>query len=291
MSTDPFSINPQLQGSLRRPRPLFLIAGLLLAVYLLVPMLIVIPASFTAGEFLEVPPDGLSLRWYDEVFKDARWIQALSTSLQVSGIGALVATVVATLAVIGLSRSRIAAKWLRPVFFLPMVLPIIVLALGIGQAVRSAHLPATLWPLVAGQAVLCIPIAFVAISAGMSNIDPALVRAAQSMGSSWWRTMARVELPLLKRSIITGLLLAFAFGFDEVVLALFLAPPGQTTLPARLYVEATQEVSPLLASVSGLIIALTVIVAVVALSVAALTKGRMKRISAVRNTERKVPQS
>lgn len=259
------SLEPQLKQGLRRPRPVVVAVGAILAIYLLTPALIVIPASITSGQYIEVPPNGFSLRWFQEVFENQVWVRALWTSVQVSGIAAIVAVIIATLAVIGLSRTRRAARWLRPVFFLPMVLPIIVFALGIGRVTAALEIRGSLVPLMIGQAVLCIPIAFISVASGMGTIDPALTRAAQSMGAPWWRTVWKVELPLLRRSILTGFLLAFAFGFDEVVLALFLAPPGQTTLPAKLYVEATQAISPLLASVSVLIILLTVIVAVIAL--------------------------
>ncbi|WP_454812781.1 ABC transporter permease [Paenarthrobacter nitroguajacolicus] len=268
------NLDQQLRESLKAPRLVIILFTTIVAVYLLTPMLIVAPASFTAGEYLQVPPDGLSLRWYEAVLARPAWSDALMVSLQISGTGAAVATIVATLAVVGLSRSRKAARWLRPVFFLPMVVPIIVLALGMGRAASALNATSSLWPLALGQAVLCIPLAFITISAGMSKIDPALARAARSMGSSWWRTLWTIELPLLRRSIITGLLLALAYGFDEVVLALFLAPPGQTTVPAKLYTEATQAISPLLASVSVYITLLTLLGAVIFFAASRFTRRR-----------------
>jgi len=280
------SMEHQFRQSMRRSRPITLLLGVLLAAYLLIPMLIVIPASFTSGSFLQVPPDGFSWRWYIEVLEDRRWFQALFTSFQVSGSAAIIATVVGALAAIALARSSKAAKVLRPFFFLPMVLPIIVFALGLRQAGQFAGFQGSLVPLIIGQAVLCLPIAFLTLSSGMVAIDPALTRAAQSMGASWWRTVWSIELPLLRRSLVMGFILAFAFGFDEVVLALFLAPPGRSTLPAKLYNEATQNVSPLLASVAGYVILVTVIAVVVVL---VAMKASSKR-AAVRLAEDKEKQ-
>lgn len=260
---NPMSMEYQFQSSLKRFTPLSIAFGIILVIYLLVPMLIVIPASFTSGAFLQVPPDGFSWRWYAQVLDDQRWFRALAVSFQVSGIAAIVASIVGTLAAIALARSARAAKMFRPLFFLPMVLPYVVFALGLRQAGQAAGFQGSLVPLIVGQAVLCLPIAFLTVSSGLVNVDPALVRAARSMGASWWRTVWRIEIPLLKRSLVMGLILSFAFGFDEVVLALFLAPPGQSTLPAKLYNEATQNVSPLLASVAGYVIAITVLVVVV----------------------------
>ncbi|MGW5169888.1 ABC transporter permease [Streptomyces nodosus] len=258
-------LDDNLQRGMRRQRPWLVTVGLVITVYLVVPMLIVVPASFTSGSFLQVPPDGFSWRWYQAVFEGDDWTHAFVSSVRVSATAATGATVVGTLAVLGLSRVRRFGRVLRPVFFLPMVLPYIVFALGLGRVAIPLGLADTLWPLMAGQAVLCLPIAFLTVAGGMSKLDPAYVRAASSMGASWWRTVWKVELPLLRRNILTGWLLAFAFGFDEVVLALFLSPPGQETLPAKLYTEASQNVSPLLASVSGLVVAMTLLVALVVL--------------------------
>ncbi|WP_354499417.1 ABC transporter permease [Mycetocola sp. 2940] len=242
-----------------------MILGVVFAVYLFAPMAVTIPASLTSGEFLEVPPDGLSLRWYEEVFDDSKWLDALVTSFQVSGSAAILATVTAFLAVTGLARSRRWGGTLRPLFFLPMVLPIVVLALGLSRVLLMLGMQTSFGAVVLGQALLGLPIAFIAISAGMVGIDPAIHRAAASLGSTWWRTVFTIDLPLLKQSVFGALILSFAYAFDEAVLALFLAPTGQTTLPTLLYQEASFRASPLLASVSGLVILLTCAIAALAL--------------------------
>lgn len=274
---NPMTLERQLQSSMSRQRLTVIGFGIVLVAYLLVPMLIVIPASFTSGTFLQVPPEGFSWRWYGQVLQDQRWFDALGTSFQVSGTAAVIATVVGALAAIALSRSSAAAKVFRPFFFLPMVLPYVVLALGLRQAGQAAGFTGSLVPLIIGQAVLCLPIAFLTLSSGMVTIDPAYTRAAQSMGASWWRTVWSVELPLLRKSLVMGFILAFAFGFDEVVLALFLAPPGRSTLPAKLYTEATQNVSPLLASVSGYVILITAVAAVAVLVALRIANRRAAR--------------
>src|SRR5690606_1618669 len=106
-------------------------AALAMSIYLLLPMFIVLLSSVTSGDFLQVPPDGFSLRWYRSVLDDPLWADALETSLKVSGTGSVIAVVVATLAVVGLARLERGARVLRPFFFLPMVLPYVVFALGL----------------------------------------------------------------------------------------------------------------------------------------------------------------
>jgi putative spermidine/putrescine transport system permease protein len=253
----------QLRASAGRSRWWTIAMSALLGVYLVLPMVVVLMASVTSGAFLQVPPDGFSLRWYDAVLADSLWTDALKNSLLVSGVGSAIAVVVSTLAVVGMARLRRGRRLLRPLFFLPMVLPLVVYALGLRQASLPLDLQQTLWPLMVGQAVIGLPIAFLSIAAGMRGVDPALRRAAASLGASWWRTVWQIELPLLRRSIVTGWVLSFAFCFDEVVLALFLAPPGRSTLPAKLYTEASQNVTPLIASVAGYVVLITVLLALV----------------------------
>ena len=252
------------QSTFRTGRVTFTAIGLIVALFLFLPMLVSIAASFNSGDFIQVPPEGFSFRWYGEVLNDSAWIDALLTSLKISVSAATLAIITAFLAVTGLARSRRLARVMRPLFFLPMVFPIIVLALGFSRMMAFFGLKSSLWSVILGEALLCIPIAFVAVSAGMVNIDPALRRAAESMGATWWRTVFTIDLPLLKQSLFGGFILAFAFSFDEAVLGLFLAPTGETPLPVLLYNQAFYRVTPQIAAVSGYIIVLTVIVAIAA---------------------------
>lgn len=264
-------LDKELRSTLRGQRLILVASGVMLAIYLLMPTLIILPASFTSGDFIEVPPPGWSLRWYYAVFEDPTWQDALVISLKVSGLSALFSTVVATLAVIGIAHKKHRSAGIRAAFFLPMVLPYVVFALGLRQLFLPLGLTRSLTPLVVGQIILSLPVAFLVMQSAMANINPALIRAAQSMGASWFRIVLNIELPLLKRGLIFSYLLAFAFAFDEAVLPLFLAPPGNSTLPAKLYSEATQSITPLLASVSGLVIFITIIVAVAVVGLGRIT--------------------
>lgn len=239
-----------------RSRAVLIVAGVAIMIYLLVPILVVFPAAFTDSPMIQVPPDGFTWRWFGRFFSDPGWVRAFGTSLQVAAVSATLATIVATLAVLALARGPRTAVWLRPLFFLPMVFPVVVLALGLLRAGTTLGVNGTLWPLVVGQTLICLPPAFIAVSAGLVRVDPALSKAANSMGASWWTTMFRVELPLMRGSVVTAFFLAFVYGFDEVVLAIFLAPAAQTTLPAKLYAAASLSLEPTLASASVIVVGL-----------------------------------
>ncbi|MGH3358080.1 MAG: ABC transporter permease, partial [Nocardioidaceae bacterium] len=121
-----------------------------------------------------------------------------------------------------------------------------------------------------GQATLAMPLVFVTVSAGLGAVDPALSRAAQSLGYRWPSVVRRVELPLVRRSVLSGAILAFAVCFDEAVLAFFLAPPSTQTLPVKIWTSASENVSPTIAAASAFVICF----AVTLLAVVAVLRSR-----------------
>lgn len=258
-------------GSYRVP---FVFIGLIGAVFLCVPILIILPVSVTKSSFLEFPPKGFSLHWYSEVLNAQDWRQAFWLSVRVSLLAAAGATVAGTAAALAVrrlgARSR---RWLRTIFITPIVLPYIVYALGLYKFYDSVGIVGHWWTIPIGQAVLAFPIVFVAISAAQAEMDPAIQRAAASLGASWWRVVWKVDLPLLKWSIATAAVFATAFCFDEVVLAFFLSGPDTETLSAHLFTSAREEVTPEIAAVGVLV----VLVALVAMSAAAALVRRAQK--------------
>jgi putative spermidine/putrescine transport system permease protein len=237
-------------GGLRRP---LIVVGVLVALFMLVPILIIVPTSFTASEFLGFPPEGLSLRWYEEIFTDPTWRDVFLASMKSAAVAAAIATVVGTLAALGLRRVRVGERALRSLFIAPIVLPTVVFALGLYNVFDALRAMGGTWPIIAGQSVLAIPIVFVSVSAGLAQIDPALSRTASSLGARWPTVVWRVELPLLRGSIVAAALFAFAFCFDEVVIAYFLNGPDNTTLPVELFVETRDSISPAIAAASTVV--------------------------------------
>jgi ABC-type spermidine/putrescine transport system permease subunit II len=153
---------------------------------------------------------------------------------------------------------------LRTLFLAPLVIPQLVLAIGIFVARDDLGIGSSLWTLILGQTVLALPVVVVIASAGLSSVDPALSRASASLGHRWPSTVARVELPLIARSIVSALILAFALCFDEAVLAYFLAPPGQATLPTQLWLASSESASPAIAAVSTIVMGVVTLLLVAA---------------------------
>jgi putative spermidine/putrescine transport system permease protein len=248
----------ELRATLRRTAPLVTTAACLIVVFLLVPLLVILPVSFSAGTFLKFPPSALSTRWFSEVFTDPDWQASFVQSLKVAGVATVLAVLAGTGSALGLRRVTRGRRLLRTVLIAPMVIPQLVLALGLYLGVQDLGGTAGVKTLMLGQAVLAAPLVYLTVSSGLASVDPALSRAAQSLGHRWPSVLLRVELPLVARSIAGAAVLAFGLCFDESVLSYYLSPPGQETLPTRIWLQASQQASPAIAAVSSLVIGLAI---------------------------------
>lgn len=256
--------------SLPRSRRWFVLVGVLVAAFLLTPLAAVLPLAFTSSQYLVFPPEGFSGQWFTALLTDPGWTAAISNSVRVAGAGAVVATVTGTSAALAVRRISTGQRLLRTTLLAPMVMPQLVLALGLYLTYRSIAGGTSLTVLALGQATIAMPLVFVTVSAGLAAVDPALSRAAQSLGYRWPSIIRRVELPLVSRSVVSGAILAFAVCFDEAVLAFFLAPPSTQTLPVKMWTSASESVSPTIAAASAIVIG----VAITLLAVVALLQSR-----------------
>jgi putative spermidine/putrescine transport system permease protein len=255
-------MNGELRQGLGIGRVPFVVLGVLTGLFLLVPLAIVIPTSWTAGQLLEFPPKGFSGQWYEEVFKDDTWTGPLMTSLRISLFASLVATVIGTAAALGMRRlaSGRSARLMRSLFILPLALPYVSYALGLYQLFLEmpAGLSDGVLPLVLGQAMITFPMVYVVVAGALSAVDPRLSSAASTMGARWPTILWRIELPLVRMAILGGFIFAFATCFDEATLAIFLSPVDQTTLAQQLYRETSESIAPTLSAVSTMITLLAI---------------------------------
>ncbi|MGX6446612.1 ABC transporter permease [Patulibacter sp. S7RM1-6] len=255
-------MNTELRQGLGIGRIPFVVLGVATGIFLLVPLLIVIPTSWTSGQLLEFPPEGFSLQWYQQVFEDDTWTAPFKTSLWVSLWASLLATVFGTAAALGMRRaaSGRSVRLMRSIFILPLAIPYVSYALGMYQLFLKLpeSLSNTILPLVLSQAMITFPMVYVVVAGALSSVDPRLSSAASTMGARWPTILWRVELPLVRMAIVGGWVFAFATCFDEATLAIFLSPIDQTTLAQQLYREASESIAPTLSAVSTLITLLAI---------------------------------
>jgi putative spermidine/putrescine transport system permease protein len=269
--------DPALRASLRLAlgwtAPTLCVAAVLLGLFLLIPILIIFPVSLTNDFFLTWPPDLLSLRWFETFFETPVWTDALMRSIRVAVPVALIATVLGTLAALGLAYARRGRRALQTLFVAPLVLPIITYALGIYDVSQRFDMTGSSLPVIVGQAMLATPLVFIIVSAGLGGRDPQLPYAAASLGARAPLVLLLVELPLLRVSIVAGALIALAYSFDEIIVAYFLSPPGSGTLPVQILGSTRETADPTIAAASMVVIGVAVsIAALIALARALSTR-------------------
>lgn len=253
-----------------------LVFGVLAAiaiVFLVGPTVIMLLTSFTASQSLKFPPDGLSLRWYAALL-DADQMQAAAwNSLVVAFWTTALSVVLGTAAALGIARSRSPlARACDVLFMSPLLLP--ALAFGFAALIfihRLGFAPSIPF-LVLGHTVVCVPFVLRTTIAALSQLDPALLDASQSLGAGGWRTFRRVTLPLIAPGLGAGAFLAFMASFDNVPVSLFLADERSEMLPIHLWQQIETNLDVRTAAVSGLIVMFTLILMLLAERLAGLTR-------------------
>lgn len=232
----------------------------LVLLFLILPVLVIVPLSFNSGSFLVYPLQGFSLRWYETFFTSAEWMRSLKNSMIVAPAATLLAMVFGTLAAIGLTRGEFRGKALvMSLLISPMVAPVVIVGVACYLFFAPLGLGNSYTSLILVHAVLGVPFVIITVSATLQGFNYNLVRAAASMGASPLTTFRRVTLPLIAPGVISGALFAFATSFDEVVVTLFLAGPEQATLPRQMFSGIRENLSPTIAAAATLLIAFSVI--------------------------------
>lgn len=231
-----------------------LLLGSLVALSLLtlsLPTLIVIGASFTAGEIIRFPPDGLSLRWYRELWRLEDFWNALGRTFYVAAICTLVSVPAGTLAALALARYRLRMRGaLRVYLLLPFTIPLVVSGIGLMLLFGELRLLGRLWPVGVALCVINLPFMLWAVAASANALDAELENAAANCGASPPRVFFTVTLPAVTPGIITGSLLMFILAFNEFLVSLFLVDSRTVTLPVHIYNSIRSVITPDLAAVS-----------------------------------------
>ncbi|MEU7873759.1 ABC transporter permease subunit [Dactylosporangium sp. NPDC049140] len=238
-------------------RPWLRIHTTVVAIILVAPTLVVIPMSFSSAQTFRFPPDGWSLRWYENLFTSPEWTAAILNTLQVGIYTAVIATVLGTMAAFGLARLR--PRWRGAVngFLLsPMIVPHILVALVVFSAFLRLGLNGTLIGIILAHTALALPFVVIAVTARLQGMDARLPGVAASLGAGPVSTLRRVTLPLVLPGVLSGAVLAFVTSLDEVVIALFLQAPGAVTLPVQMFNSVTIQIDPTISAASSLMVVL-----------------------------------
>ena len=253
----------QSHGYLMSNRPNFVLIAIAVLVYLFLmgPLVIVVGASLSDTTFLTFPPQGLSLRWFENVFAISAFRRTIVTSLQIAILGTFVALLIGLPAAYALNRYRIELpRWLGTLFVLPILVPEIVFGFALLKSLSVGAGVPVFGALLVGHTLLVLPYVVRVISASLASFDFSIEEAAISLGSAPLKTFFTIVLPNVRAGVIAAFILAFITSLNDVSVSLFLTGPGVSTLPIQILAHVEQFFDPTVASVSVLLMFLTVAV-------------------------------
>jgi putative spermidine/putrescine transport system permease protein len=232
----------------------------LVIAFLVLPVFVIVPLSFTSGSVLTLPTPGWSLRWYRDFIASDRWLLATENSFVVGAATAVVATTLGTMAAIGLFLGRFRLQGaLMALLSAPLVVPAVITGVALFFAFARIGLTSTLTGLVLAHSLLALPYVVITVLATLQNFDRTLLRASASLGAPVHITFARVLMPLIAPGIASGALFAFAVSFDELIVALFIAGPEQYTLPRQMLGGLREFLSPTICAAAVVLTAVSLL--------------------------------
>ncbi|MBW2059767.1 MAG: ABC transporter permease [Deltaproteobacteria bacterium] len=239
-------------------KPLFYAYCISTLFFLIMPLFIVLPISFSSSRYLEFPPAGFSLKWYDNYFSSRSWLSATRVSLEVAGIVTVLASIFGTLASFAFVRMQFRGKGAVYSFMIsPMMVPLIIIAICIYFLFAHLHLIGTVTGLVIAHTILATPFVIVNVSATLKGLDLSYERAAMNLGATPFKSFWYVVFPMIRPGILSGAIFAFATSFDELVIALFISGSTAVTLPRMMWDGIRMEINPTIAAVSSLLIGIS----------------------------------
>jgi putative spermidine/putrescine transport system permease protein len=267
----------------------------LVFIFLVSPILIVIPLSFNAEPYftfteamLRFDPAGYSMRWYDslltfgmqapeavrdsnwwsDAWNNATWVKAAKNSIIIGFWSTILATFLGTLAALGLSRPEMPyRRAIMAILISPMIVPIIIIATGLFFfysnpcsiiGISCGRLTSTYIGIIMAHATLGIPFVIITVTATLTGFDQSLIRASASLGASPRLTFFKVIMPLIMPGVIAGALFAFVTSFDEVVAVLFIAGPDQQTIPRQMWNGIREAISPAILAVATILVIISI---------------------------------
>jgi ABC-type spermidine/putrescine transport system permease subunit II len=263
-----------MMGEAPWSRRMLAAAGVFGLVFLTVPLLIVLPMSFSSARALTFPPPSFSLRWYAAFFGDPRWMEAMWISTAVALISSIAALVLGSVAAYGLRRGSFAGRDVAEANFMaPLIIPTIIVSIALYLGLARVGLLGSFIGLVAAHTVLSVPLVMMVMGVAIREFDLRIEQVAWSLGASWSYTVRKVMLPSLAPSVCAAWIFAFIGSFDEVIVTSFIAGKYDT-IPKKMFNELILEVNPIITAVATLLIALTVL----ALAAVAAILGRAGKL-------------
>ena len=273
-------------------------------VFLIMPVIIIIPLSFNVEPYfsftegmMSLDPTAFSIRWYvdilengmadttatgaawwSDMWNNAQWIRATRNSFFIATIATILATSLGTLAALGLSRPEMPYRAaITSLLISPMIVPLVITATGMFFFYSDVGLAKTYAGVILAHTTLGIPFVIITVTATLSGFDRSLIRASQNMGANGWTTFSKVILPLIMPGMISGALFAFITSLDEVVAVIFIADVDQRTIPRQMFSGIREQISPTILAVATILVAISIVL----LATIELLRRRSERLRGV----------
>ena len=254
------------------------IACAFIFMYLILPIFVILPISFSSSKFLQFPPTGFSLQWYGKFFTNRNWISATLRSFQVAILTTIFSTILGTMASFAFVRGQFRGKKLLYGMVLsPLIIPVIITAVATYYIFARVRMIGTIWALVLAHTVLALPFVVVNVTSTLQGFDITLERAALSLGANRLVKFFKVTFPLIWPGVVSGALFAFITSFDEVIIAIFLSG-SRPTLPKQMWDGIRIAINPTISAVASLLIVFSILL-LLSLQLFAGRSARVRRRS------------
>ncbi len=246
-----------------------------ISIFLLLPIVFIVALSFGSSQWLAFPPPSWTNKWYVNLFSDASWVDAAWASARIAFVVSGLSVAIGFLTSVALLRGSFPGKtMLRALFLAPMILPLVIFAVALYALFLKLGLTGTYLGFVIGHLIIALPFSIIAISNSLESFDFTLEDAARICGANEWTVRLRVTFPAIRLGLLAAMTFSFLVSWDEVVVSIFMSTPGVETLPVKIWAALRQDLSPVIAAASSILIGVTALFMLIA---AALTKDAAKR--------------
>lgn len=231
------------------------VLAILVILFLIAPILILFPISFSPTSYIVFPNQGFSTKWYEKLFSDAEWMMAIQNSLKIAVITTVVSLVLGTIA--ATCMHRLSRRWKTiwgEYFRLPQTIPIIVTAISVYALLLKWHLQGTVLGMVIAHTVIALPFVVTTMNAGLESMNNNFEDAAVNLGANRFLAFFHVTLPMLRSSIGSSVLFAFLTSFDEIAVTLFITGPSVITIPKKMWDGIRLQIEPTIAALSVILV-------------------------------------
>lgn len=258
MLLSPNAMGPRLRAGL------FLTTGAI-AAFLLLPIVFIVLLSFGSSQWLVFPPPGWTLKWYAQFFSNPDWMQAAYTSLKVALLTTVCALALGLPCAFALVRGKFPGReLLYALFTLPMIVPLVIIAVAVYALFLKLGYTGTLLAFVISHVIVALPFTIISIINSLKLFDQSIEDAAVICGASRLQAIIKVTFPAIRPGMVAGALFAFLVSWDEVVLSVMMASPSLQTLPVKMWTTLRQDLTPVIAVASTLLIGLSLLIMIVA---------------------------